>query len=199
MNVQALKKRAKRMTKERSIIPDMEYIFSALFISLTIIGLPIAYCIMKEYHKYLITCRQEFDGSKKSEVKKVYGHKHVTQLMFEYNWDSVKRAVKTIFFVLLPGSVIFDMRDIRDSELFEQRLLFTQMKMHFYYIYIYEILIILAIAMVFIYMSVIVTLICVGAIVGILAVMFKPFVVYCQTIVIVEKMAVQRFENSENE
>ena len=188
INLGWLKKRAKKITKKRSLKPDAEYIFTAFLTAVTIIGLPITYSIIKEYHQYLCLCRNEFDNSDESNEKKVYEHKRISNIEFDYNVKSAIGAVKAAIYVLLMGSMFVEYKHLTERQNLEMKLWFSQMKMYFSEIFITEVIILFAVVSIPLFHSLLVTFICVSVIVVLIIVMFKPFVAYCQMIVMVEKI-----------
>ncbi len=186
MDFTVMRKRAGRITKQRNLRPDMEYILYAAVLSLTLVGLPAAYGIVKEYHSYLVDCRSRFNP--KNDGKKiVYPHKSPARVMSGWSIPLMGKMIKAIAFVLLPGALFFEDDRLSDMQNFQIRNDLTVMKSMFFDIFISEAAIVGLIVGIFL------TQICylpvmLAGIAAIILLEFKPFVTYCQALVMYQKI-----------
>ncbi len=178
-----MKKRAKNATKNRSMRPDAEYIVLSLLLCITIIGLPVAYCIMKEYHRYLETCRREFVENGEPQKGKIYSHTPATGVMFDYKLKNVPIVLKTVWTILSAGSIFVYYDNLSKNQLLMAKkgtemlkMLFPAVPMAF-----------LAAFIIFIAGITVNPLILLSLLL-LVALMIRPIAVYCQALVMYEKV-----------
>lgn len=188
LNYSDLKKRAYKATKNRSLRPDAQYIFAAFLLSLTILGLPIAYAIIKEYHKYLKNCLYEYNTNGVAEKGKIYDRTPLTSILFDYKISYAWLAIKAIWSIVSTKSTFFYFTHLNDEQNKNVKMNLEQIKMYFPEIYAFEGVAVLApIAALLIGGSN--AFLCFLAVDLILAIiMLKPFVCYCQAYVMYEKV-----------
>ena len=190
MGYSALKKKAASITSGRGLKPDALYMLYAFFLGITIIGLPISYCIMLEYRKYLRLCLKEYDEADEAErarENKVYDYQNPMSIMFEYKLKSALGAVKAVLLLLLPVSLFFNMPHLSEERNTEVKVGLIQLKMYFVYIFCAAVVCVFLLGLIIFSGSWLCTLICALLIVCTVVILFKPFAVYCQAYVIYEK------------
>lgn len=191
LNYSDLKKRAYKATKNRSLRPDAQYIFAAFLLSLTILGLPIAYAIIKEYHKYLKTCLYEYNTNGVAEKGKIYERTPLTSILFDYKISNAWLAIKAIWSIASTKSTFFYFSHLNDEQNKNVKMNLEQIKMYFPEIYAFEGVAVLApvAALLIGGLNVFLCFLAVDFILAII--MLKPFVCYCQTYVMYEKVCVE--------
>lgn len=188
LNYSDLKKRAYRATKNRSLRPDAEYIFATVLLSVTILGLPIAYAVIKEYHKYLKTCLHEYNSNGIAEKSMIFERTPLTSILFDYKISNAWRTVKAIWSVASTGSAFFYFDHLNESQNQNIKMNLQQIKMYFPEIYAFEGVAVFAPVFAAIIGGVNAFL-CFAALDVVLAIlMLKPFVCYCQAYVMYEKV-----------
>ena len=202
MGYERLKKKAKDITRGRSLKPDLLYILYTFFTGVTIIGLPIAYSVMLEYRRYLRLCLKEYDESDsahKNEKHKLYEFKHPRSVSFEYSIKSAKSALKAVLCLILPGAPFFDIPQLKGERSIEVKVGLIELKMYFIYIFCSAIWTLFLIGLMIFSGSAECVAICAAFIIVMAAVLFKPFVVYCQAYVIYEKQCLDMPEYIDEE
>lgn len=188
LNYSDLKKRAYKATKNRSLRPDAEYISAALLLSITILGLPIAYAVIKEYHKYLKNCLHEYNLNGVAEKGKIFDRTPLTSIQFEYKISHAWLAIKAIWSVVSTRTTFFYFDHLNENQNQNVKMNLQQIKMYFPEIYAFEGVAVFAP----IFAAVIGGLnsfLCFTALDIIFAlIMLKPFVCYCQAYVMYEKV-----------
>lgn len=188
---EALKKRAMAIVASRYIKPDAIYILYIFLLSITVIGLPIAYSVMQEYKRYLYSCLRQYDGANsddKPKQKVSCEFKHPRSILFKYSPKTFIGALKAYMRIMLPFSAcFFDMQHLDYDRNMEMKLGLVQLKMYFIYIFCAEILGLFLLCLIIFSGSAVCAFICALLIALMLAVLIKPLAAYCQAYVIYEK------------
>lgn len=183
-----IKKRARKATKNRSLKPDAEYIFAATLLSLTVVGLPIAYAVMKEYHKYLKTCMMEYNSNGTAAKGKVFERKRVRSLVFDYNMASFLGALRTIWMVISTKATYYEFDNLTVMQNREAKYEFSQMKACFPEVFAAEALAVMIPVIAILSGNSIALIITPFALLLLALIMIKPFACYLQAHVMLEKI-----------
>lgn len=197
LNYSDLKKRAYKATKNRSLRPDAEYIFATVLLSVTVLGLPIAYAVIKEYHKYLKTCLHEYNLNGVAEKSKVFERTALTSILFDYKISDAWLAVKAIWSVASTRSTFFYFDHLNETQNQNVKMNLQQIKMYFPEIYAFEGVVVFApifaaiigglnCFLCFIVLDVVLTV-----------AMLKPFVCYFQAYVMYEKVCYEMLRDKD--
>lgn len=200
MGFSELRKKAKIIVKYRSLKPDFIYILYALVLSITIVGLPVAYGIVKDYYSYLTSCVNKYyadPDAYKSNKRKVIEYKNPLNTMFEYNFKSAVNVLKTAICLILPIAACFDVSNLNEDQNLDAKIRLIQLKSYFIYIFIEAIVILFLIGVAVFADSVEIAFISIGIAVILMLVMFKPFVLYCQTFAMFRKECSEWAEENE--
>lgn len=197
LNYSDLKKRAYRATKNRSLKPDAEYIFATLLLSITVLGLPIAYAIIKEYHKYLKTCLSEYNKNGIPQKGKVFERTSLTSILFEYKLSNAWSAIKAILTVATSKSVFFYFEHLNENQNRNVKMNLEQLKLYFPEIYAFEGVAVLApiVALLIGGVNAFLGMLLADAILAVI--MLKPFACYCQAYVMYEKVCYEMLRDTD--
>ena len=187
VNVQFYKGKARFAMKNRSLLPDIQYIFFAAFLSLTIVGLPIAYLVIQEYHKYLKTCIEEYETNLSHKKGAVYPHTSIYALNMDYKWSNASKALKRIFTLVLVGYSCLKFDNLTDRQNVNAKITLDSVKLLFPMMHIYQFSIPLIILMSIIPQPAIVIYAMVAFAILETILVIRPFITYCHTFVMYER------------
>ena len=187
LNVQFYKEKARFVMKNRSLLPDIQYIFFAAFLSLTIVGLPIAYLVIQEYHKYLITCIEEYETNLRHKKGAVYPHTSIYALNIDYKWSNASKAIKRILTLVLVGYSCLNFDNLSDKQNANAKITLDSVKLLFPMMHIYQFSIPLIILLLIIPQPSIVIYSMVAFVIIETILVIRPFITYCHTFVMYER------------
>lgn len=192
-----LRKRAYRATKNRSLRPDAEYIFAAFLLSITIFGLPIAYAVIKEYHKYLKTCLYEYNTNGIPQKGRVYDRTPLKSIMFDYKILHAWYAIRAIWSIASTMATFFYFPHLTDGQNRDVKMNLEQLKLCFPEVHVFEGVAVLApIVALLLGGANAFLLVLVGDVILSL-IMLKPFVCYCQAYVMYEKVCYEMLRDKD--
>ncbi len=133
MGISALKQKAKSITSSRSLKPDRLYMLYIFFLSITIVFLPLAYCVMREYYRYLRLCLKEYDDLNKEErkTKREYPYTHPTSIEFSFAGRGYMGALRALKIIFMPGVGSFEMPHLSYEQNVTVKGKFAELKMHY--------------------------------------------------------------------
>ena len=187
VNAQFLKGKARYAIKNRSLLPDIQYIFFTAFLSLTIVGLPIAYLVMKEYHKYVKTCIEEYESNLGHKKGAVYSHKSISALNLDYKWSNASKALKKILTLVLVGYSSLKFDNLSDKQNVYAKFTLDSVKLAFPMLHIYQFSIPLIILLSIIPQPSIVIYSMVAFAIIETILVIRPFIAYCHAFVMYER------------
>lgn len=194
MNTLRIRQYSSRITAQRSLVPDIKMILTAALFSVTIIGLPIAFGIIREYYAYLYKAIKYYKPES-GEKKKLYKYKSPSEIMFDYNIKSFAGALKAIAYVFLPGTCFIKKDRLSEDRYFDLKVALMSLKTMFFDVFIAFGTVITLIVLIF-FASSWYRLLCIAGIVLVPVIFFKPFVVYCQALTVFGNMLENEKSNS---